>query len=111
MHIMTINGVEFNELPQAHVSREPLARTTTSINMNGKIKRGYFPILRNGELIPVSVQLNQQTHFAKLQVGKQIATAKQKKGSQNQLFPQQIAVIGLAPLSKVSADYQPPPKN
>ena len=33
-----INGVYFDELPEAPVRREPLARTTTSINMNGKIK-------------------------------------------------------------------------
>ena len=84
---MSINGVEFDDLPQAIVRREPLARTTTSINMNGQIKRGYFPLLCNGELIPVIVQLNKLTKFAKLQVGKQIVTAKEKQGSQNQLFP------------------------
>ena len=33
-----INGVNYDELPKAPVRREPLARTTTSINMNGKIK-------------------------------------------------------------------------
>ena len=38
-------------------------------------------------------------------------TAKQRKGSKNPLFPQSIAVTGLAPLSKVLADYQPPPKS
>ena len=108
---MTINGVEFDDLPQAIVRREPLARTTTSINMNGQIKRGYYPLLRNGELIPVSVQLNQRTKFAKLQVGKQIVTAKLRQGSQNQLFPQSVAMVGLAPLAKVEADYLPPPKN
>ena len=80
---MTINGIHFNELPVALVNRETLARTTTSINMNGQIKSGYFPLLRNGELIPVTVMLNKMTNFAKLQVGKQIVTAKQKQGSQN----------------------------
>ena len=43
-----IDGINFDELPQAPVRRESLARTTTSINMNGQIKRGYFPLLRNG---------------------------------------------------------------
>ena len=84
---MKINGSRFDELSEALVRRETLARTTTSVNMNGQIKRGYFPLLRNGELIPVIVQLNKLTKFAKLQVGKQIVTAKEKQGSQNQLFP------------------------
>ena len=53
---MTINGVNFNEFTEMQVrEKEPLARTTTSINMNGQIKRGYYPLLRNGQLIPVSV--------------------------------------------------------
>ena len=30
-----INGINFDELPEAPVKREPLARTTTSINMKG----------------------------------------------------------------------------
>ena len=64
---LIINGVRFNELLDAPAKeREPLARATTSINMNGKIKRAYFPLLRNGELIPVHVQLNKLTKFAKL---------------------------------------------
>ena len=67
---MTVNGIEFNELPEDLLRREQLARTTTTIKMNGQIKYGYFPLLRNGELIPVYVQLNQLTKFAKLQVGK-----------------------------------------
>ena len=69
--IVLINGVNFNELPEAPArEREPLARSKTSINMNGNKKHGYFPLLRNGVLIPVSVQLNQLTKFAKLQVDK-----------------------------------------
>ena len=57
--IVLINGVNFNELPEAPArEREPLARSKTSINMNGNKKHGYFPLLRNGVLIPVSVQLN-----------------------------------------------------
>ena len=79
--------------------------------MNGKIKYGYFPLLRNGELIPVHVQLNKLTKFAKLHVGKQIVTSQQKKGSQEPLYPQTIAVSGHAPLTKVWVDYLPPPKN
>ena len=35
---MKVNDVEFNELPDALIRREPLARTTTLINMNGQIK-------------------------------------------------------------------------
>ena len=38
-------------------------------------------------------------------------TAKQRQGSKNPLFPQSIAIAGLAPLQKVWADYLPPPKN
>ena len=110
--ILLINGVNFSELPEAPArTREPLARSKTSINMNGQIKRGSFPLLRNGQLIPVSVQLNQLSKFAKLQVGKQIVTSKQRQGSKNPLFPQSIAVSGYDPLKKVEADYQPPPKN
>ena len=38
-------------------------------------------------------------------------TSKWKKGAQNVNFPLTIAIVGLAPLSKVEADYLPPPKN
>ena len=38
-------------------------------------------------------------------------TAKHRQGSKNPLFPQSIAIAGLAPLQKVWADYLPPPKN
>ena len=38
-------------------------------------------------------------------------TSKQRQGSKDPLFPQMVAVSGLAPLSKVEADYLPPPKN
>ena len=38
--------------------------------MSGIKKYGYYPLLRNGELIPVTVMVNKQTNFAKLQVGK-----------------------------------------
>ena len=56
---LAINGIEFNELTDAPArEREPLARSTTSINMLGIKKHGYYPILINGVLIPVSVLLN-----------------------------------------------------
>ena len=107
-----INGVNFNKLLQAPSrERQPLARSKTSINMSGIKKHGYYPLLRNGELIPVTVLLNKQTNFAKLQVGKQIITARQKQGSQKSFFPQSIAVVGLAPLEKVWVDYLPQPQN
>ena len=36
---LSINGVDFNELPEAPArERAPLARATTTINMNGKKK-------------------------------------------------------------------------
>ena len=65
-----INGIDFNDLTEAPVRREPLARATTSINMSGHKKFGYYPLLLSGKLIPVSVQLDQQAKFSKLQVGK-----------------------------------------
>ena len=37
-HYMTINGASFHELPEALERREALARTSTSIDMNGLIK-------------------------------------------------------------------------
>ena len=56
---LSINGVSFDDLPEApQIERAQLARSKTTINMNGSKKYGSFPILRNGELIPVSVQLN-----------------------------------------------------
>ena len=71
------------------------------------IRTASYPILLSGKLVPVSVQLNQVTKYSKLQVGKMITTAKQRKGSQNALFPLSVAMSGL----KVQADYLPPPKN
>ena len=56
---LLINGLEFKELEDAPARRrESLARSTTLINMNGKRKEGYFPLLCNGVLIPVTVKLN-----------------------------------------------------
>ena len=65
-----INEVNLNDLPLVPREREALARSKTSINMSGFKKYGYFPLLLNGELIPVSVLLNKKTNFSKLQVGK-----------------------------------------
>ena len=45
-----------------------------------------------------------------LRVGKKVVTAKQREGCKDQLFPQTIVVserLGLAPLQKVWADYDP----
>ena len=76
-----INGVEFNELPVAESllkRQELLARSKTSVKMHGYKKYGSFPLLLSGKLIPMSVLLNEQTKFSKLQVGKNIVTAKQR---------------------------------
>ena len=67
----SINGVKIDMLPEVPFrEREPIARATTTIDMNGNKKHGYFPLLLSGKLIPVSVQLNQFSKFSKLQVGK-----------------------------------------
>ena len=71
-----INGYTFDELPEAPAYRATLARAKTKINMNGPIKQASFPLIRNGELIPVTVHLNELTKFSKLKVGKQIVTSK-----------------------------------
>ena len=95
---LLINGICYSDLFEVQRSREPLARTKTSINMIGHKKSGSFPLLRNGELIPVYVEFNQRTKFASLQVGKNVVTSKQRQGSQNTLFPLFIAIAGLDPL-------------
>ena len=71
-----INGSAFDELPEASASRASLARAKTEINMNGPKKYASFPLIRNGELIQVTVLLNELTKFSKLQIGKQIVTSK-----------------------------------
>ena len=78
---------------------------------DGPKKSVKFGFLLKGVYIGASAILNQHTKFAKLQVGKQIVTAKQSKYAKIQLYPQSIAVIGLAPLQKVEVNYEPPPKN
>ena len=67
--------------------------------------------MRKGEYIGVSAVLNTHSKFAKLAVGKNVVTAKQRYSSQDPLLPLVIAVNGLAPLTKVEVDYKPQPKN
>ena len=67
--------------------------------------------MRNGEYIGVYVVLNTHTKFAKLQVGKHVVSARQQQSSQVELFPLVIGLSGLSPISKVSVDYEPQPKN
>ena len=66
--------------------------------------------MRKGEYIGVSTVLNTHTKFAKLQVGKNVVSARQRH-SQDQLYPLSIALSGLYPLKKVWVDYEPQPKN
>ena len=54
---------------------------------------------------------NRHTKFSKLAVGKNVVTAKQRQGSQEQLYPLIIALSDLPPLSKVQVDYEEQPKN
>ena len=63
-----------------------------------------------GEYIGVSTVLNTHTKFAKLQVGKNVVSARQRH-SQDQLYPLAIALSGLHPLTKVWVDYRTQPKN
>ena len=79
--------------------------------MLGPKKTAKFGLLRKGEYIGVSVVLNTLTKFAKLQVGKHVTSARQQQGSQIQLFPLVIGLSGLSPISKVSVEYEPQPKN
>ena len=58
-------------------------------------------LMRKGEPIDVSAELNENTKFAKLKVGKNVVTTRQKKGSKDPLLPLTIALNDLNPLSKV----------
>ena len=79
---MAINEVDFDELEDAPPRRRAqLARSGVTLSMDGNKKIGQYPILRNGEYISISVQMNTLTKFSKLQVGKYVITAKEKKGS------------------------------
>ena len=58
--------------------RAALARSAISMKMDGPKKSAKFGLMRKGEYIGVSVVLNTQSKFAKLAVGKQVVTAKQR---------------------------------
>ena len=79
--------------------------------MDGNKKIGQYPILLNGEYISISVQMNTLTKFSKLQVGKYVVTAKERKGSNEKMFPLIITCGDLTPLTKVVVNYEPNPKN
>ena len=94
-----------------HRERAALARTAIKMKMDGPKKTATFGLLLKGEYISVSVLLNTLTKFSKLTVGKHVVSAKQRHSTGQQLFPLLIALSGLFPLTKVSVDYEPQPKN
>ena len=103
---MQVNGVKFEDMDMAPSrERANLARSAMISNMNGPKKSAKFALLRKGEYTGVSALLNQHTKFAKLSVGKHVATAKQQLGSQDPLFPLIIAINGKPPIEKVEVDY------
>ena len=69
-----------------------------------------FGLLRSGEYTGVSVVHNSHTKFSKLAVGKHVVKAKQRH-AEDPPFPLTVALSDLPPLSKVSVDYLPQPKN
>ena len=58
----------------------------------------------------MSVVHNSHTKFSKLAVGKHVVKAKQRH-AEDPPFPLTVALSDLHPLSKVSVDYLPLPKN
>ena len=78
--------------------RADLARTAIESNMNGPKKTAKFGLLCKGEYVGVSALVNMHTKFAKLSVGKHVATAKQRKGSQDPFLPLVIAINGKPPI-------------
>ena len=101
----------FTDMPEAPPrERAALARSAISTKMDGPKKSAKFGLMRRGEYTEVSVVLNTQTKFAKLAVGKQVTTAKQRNSGEK-IFPLVVAVSGKAPLVKVQVDYEPQPKN
>ena len=59
---LNINDVSYDELPEDKArKRAALARSKTTINMDGPKKYACFPVIRSGELIPVIVELNKIT--------------------------------------------------
>ena len=61
--------------------RAALARTSIATKMDGPIKSAKFGLLLKGEYINVSTVLNTLTKFAKLVVGKDVVSAKQRNNS------------------------------
>ena len=111
-YTLTINGVKFEEMGEAPPrERAALARSAITFQMDGLKKSAKFGFLRRGQYIGASVVLNMQTKFAKLQVGKHVVTANQRKNPGDSLFPLAIALSGLSPLSKIWVNYEPKPKN
>ena len=107
-----MNGVHFSDIDEAPPrQRAALARSAISMKMSGPKKSAKFGLLRRGEYIGVSVLLNTHSKFAKLAVGKNVVTAKQRNDSGYSLFPLTIALNSLDPLTKVEVDYEPWPKN
>ena len=58
--------------------RASLARSAMKMKMTGHIKSAKFGLLYEGKYTGVSAFLNQYTKFAKLSVGRHVATAKQR---------------------------------
>ena len=75
------------------------------------LRSAKFGLLRKGEYIGVTVVLNMHTKFAKLSVGKNVVTARQRHNSQDPLLPLAIALSGLFPISKVWVNFEQWPKN
>ena len=90
--------------------RAVLARSAITMKMDGPKKSAKLGLLRRGEYIGVSVVYNSLTKFAKLAVGKHVVSAKQRH-SGDLMFPLIVALSNLAPISKVSVDLLPHPKN
>ena len=67
--------------------------------------------MRKGEYISVAAILNIHTKFAKLSVGKNIVTTKQRHNSQEPLLPLLITLSDLPPISKVWVNFETHPKN
>ena len=66
--------------------------------------------MRSGQYTGVSVVHNSHTKFSKLAVGKHVVKAKQRH-AEDPPFPLTVALSDLPPLTKVSVDYLPQPKN
>ena len=78
--------------------------------MDGPKKSVKFGFLLKGKYIGATAILNMHTKFAKLQVGKHVVSANQRH-SKDPLFPLAIALVSLAPLTKVWVNFEPHPKS